>query len=358
MTRADNYAYAIAYIKALRSHLLSGQQYDTLLKAKDDQDVLRGLGDTVYSTHLSKFSGKALNLVDIDSVIFEDYYRILREFRTASTTEQARQLLETTYVRHESSCLKIIMRLVKAGAPLEESTRLVTPIGRYTNEYVLKLLKTKDLRQLFTEIDDPMLKAIALDRLAECEKIDSSLPVEMAIDNYHLGYLWSIASKLDYWDKDAAKDIIGTEIDTANMSLILRAKPLGIPFSALRHLLVPIRYKLTQEVETAVEAATAADAMRVLSAGYYGNIISNAITECEQKQSMLTFEVALKRYFAERCSRAFLGYPFTAGPLLAFFNLKYFEALDIRTLFLGKRDKTSPEVLLRLLLSPSIKRHD
>ncbi len=358
MTRADNYAYAIAYVRALRSHLLSGQQYDTLLKAKDDQDVLRGLGDTVYSTHLSKFSGKALNLADIDSVIFEDYYHILRELRNARTTEQANQLLEVTYLRHEFSCLKIIMRMVKAGAPSEESTRLVTPIGRYTREYVLKLLKTKDLRQLFTEIDDPKIKAIVLDRLAECEKVGSALPAEMAVDSYHLDYLWSIVSKLDNWDKDAVRDMIGTDIDATNMSLILRGKPLGVPFSILRDLLIPIRYKLGQEADAAVEATSTGDALRTLSAGYYGNIISNITAECEQKRTLVPFEVALKRYFAERCSRTFTGYPFGVGPLLAFLNLKYYEALDIRTIFLGKRDKINPQVLRGLLLSPSTEAHD
>jgi vacuolar-type H+-ATPase subunit C/Vma6 len=63
-------------------------------------------------------------------------------------------------------------------------------------------------------------------------------------------------------------------------------------------------------------------------------------------------ELALKRFLVQRCSRTFVGYPFGIGPLLAFLNLKYFEALDIRTILLGKKEKKSAEALRSLLLSP------
>ncbi|GEM_PF-1082993 len=358
MSRADNYAYAIAYVRALRSRLLSEEQYETLLKAKDEQDVLRYLADTAYSSRLAGHSGKSLNLSDIDSAIFEDYYRILGELVSVHTTEKARLILETNHMRHEFSCLKFIMHLVRAGVPPEESAQLVTPVGRYTPEYVSRLLKTRNLRQLFSEVNDPKIKEIALSRVGQCEELNSTLPVEMALDKFYLNSLWATVSKLDNWDRDPVRDIIGTEIDTANMSLILRGKHLGMTFSALQDLAIPIRYKLGEETETAMEAMSAIDAMQALTSGYYGNIVSRVKAECERKRTLLPLELELKRFFAQRCSRTFVGYPFGIGPILAFLNLKYFEALDIRTILLGKRDRMPVEALRRLVLSPSTKVHD
>jgi len=181
--------------------------------------------------------------------------------------------------------------------------------------------------------------------------MNSTIPIEMAVDRFHLSSLWAIIGKLDNWDKEPVRDIVGTEVDAANMGLILRGKHLGMSFSTLRDLVIPIRYKLRQEVEITIEAATVAEAMQAFSSGHYGTIVSDVRAECEQQMTLLPLELALKRHFAQRCSRTFVGYPFGIGPLLAFTNLKYFEALDIRTILLGKKERKSAESLRRLLLS-------
>jgi len=320
------------------------------VKTKDEQEVLRHLADTIYSGYLSKHSGKNLTLNDIDSAIFDDYYRILEELMNTRITKLARHLLETTYRRHEFSCLKIIMRLVSAGAS-DWSSELVNPIGRYTTEHILRLLRMKDIRQVISEIDNPRVKVLALDRVGDCEKTNSTLPVEMAIDKYYLNSLWGIANELESWDRDPVRDIVGTEIDATNMDLILRGKQLGMTISVLRDLLIPIQYKLDQELESAIESTATTEAGQALASGYYRRVVSQAVDECERKRTLLPFELALKRFLAERCSRTFIGYPFGIGPILAFLNLKYLEAQDIRTIFLGKRDRVSNESLRSLLVS-------
>jgi len=348
--RADNYAYAVSYVRALRSRLLSPEQYETLLKAKDEQEALRYLTETVYAERLTKLSGKQWDPIETDLAIFEDYYDILGELLRTRTTEATRQLLETTYVRQEFSCLKIIMRLVKAETIPEELAQLVTPVGRYTPERILRLLKTRDIRQLLEDIDDPKARTMAIENLEKYEKTNSTLPIEVAADKFHLSSLWDMASRLDNWDREPVQDIVGTEVDAANVNLILRSKNLGMSASALQDLVIPIRYRLDQEAELAFEVATAEEAMRVLSTGYYRSIISSVTTECERKRSILPLEIAMKKFFVERCSRVFIGFPFGVAPLLAFLNLKYLEGLDIRTLLLGKRDKMTAEALRHLLI--------
>jgi vacuolar-type H+-ATPase subunit C/Vma6 len=354
MPGADNYAYAVAYVRALRSRLLRAEQYEALLKTKDDQDAVRYLMDTAYSSTLSKYSGKALKLSEIDTAIFEDYYHILQILMNTRTTSYAKHILELTHIGHELSCLKIIMRLVKAKAPPEKSAQLVAPIGKYSSELILRLLQTRDLRGLFVELDDQKIRSITLDKVAECEKLNSTIPAEIAVDRFHLECLWEAASKLDNWDRDRVRDIVGTEIDSSNINLVLRGKQLRMPFSTFQDLMIPIRYKLAQEIEAAIEAVTAAEGIQALSTSYYGRIISSVSPECERERTLLPLELEMKRFLAERCSRVFIGYPFGVGPLLAFLKLKYFEALDVRAIFLGKRDRMPIEASRRLLLSPSL----
>ncbi|MEM2942138.1 MAG: V-type ATPase subunit [Candidatus Bathyarchaeia archaeon] len=305
----------------------------------------------MYGRYLTELSGRSLSLSEIDSLIFQDYYNVLRELMGAKTTELARRMLETVYMRHELSCLKSVMRLVLAGTALEPYPPQVSPIGRFTPEYVSRLLKSRDLRQLFQEINEPRVRAITLDRVSECEEVHSTIPAEMAIDRYYLSSLWSITGKLENWDKDPARDVVGTEIDVVNIGLILRGKHLGMSISTIRDLAIPVRYKLNEEVESAIEVATVSEAIMALSSGEYGSIISTVRSECERRSSLLPLELALKRYFVQRCSRAFVGYPFGIGPLLAFINLKYLEALDLRTILMGKREKKPADSLRRLLVS-------
>ncbi|WP_455279903.1 V-type ATPase subunit [[Eubacterium] cellulosolvens] len=351
MPRADQYAYSTTYIRALRSRLLSPELYESLLKTKDEHDVIRLLADTPYSNYRFEHLGIQFDLTMIDSIIFRDYYRILQELINMKTTDAANQIFEIILRRHEFSCLKMVMRLVVARAPPEESTKLITPIGRYSSEYILELLKNKDLHYLVLEIPDSKIREIALAILPECEEKNSTFPIEMLGDKFYLNSLWNIILHLENLDKDAARDIVGTEIDITNIILMLRGKNLGMSFSTLKDLTIPIQYKLNEEFDTALEAVTTSESMHALSMSQYSEAISKAITEYENKQTLLPIEISLKRLLAERCAKTFLGYPFGVGPIIAFLYLKFFEGMDVRTIILGKRERIESDKLYRLLLS-------
>ncbi|MBS7626284.1 V-type ATPase subunit [Candidatus Bathyarchaeota archaeon] len=148
MKTANDYAYSTAYVRALRSFLLRVDDYETLLKAKDEEDVLRCLGSTAYSKYFSGYSGKSLALGEVDRAVFRSYYQNLEEMLRLRLTNEARNILELTYARHESSTLKTIIRLMYEGVPPEEIMHLVTFIGRYTEEYVSNMLKRSKGRSL------------------------------------------------------------------------------------------------------------------------------------------------------------------------------------------------------------------
>ncbi|MEM3501130.1 MAG: V-type ATPase subunit [Candidatus Bathyarchaeia archaeon] len=351
MKTANDYAYSTAYVRALRSFLLRLDDYETLLKAKDEEDVLRCLGSTAYTKYFSEYSRKSLVLGEVDRAIFRSYYQNLEQMLRLRLTDEARNILELTYARHESSTLKTIIRLTYEGVPPDEIMHLVTFIGRYTEEYVSKMLKSKSLHEIF-ELEDSALRRVALEKIAECDMLNSILPVEVAIDKYYLNSLWNFTSRLQDWDKNYVRDIIGTDIDISNIGLTLRCKLFGIPFSSLRELLIPVKHRLGNELDVAVETATVSEAIRALKLGHYGVVLSGFDSEYDRERSLLSLEIGLKKYFAERCGRAFLGYPFGVAPLLAYLNLKYLECLNIREIILGKRDGISSSILSNIIILP------
>ena len=351
MPRADQYAYSTTYVRALRSRLLSVDIYEELLKAKDENDIIRLLADTSYSNNRFTHTGKELEISILDSAIFEDYYRVLQELINMKTTDKANQIFEIILNRHEFSCLKMIIRLVFSRAPIEEATQIINPIGRYTREYIERLLKSKDLHQLFSDISDSKIREITLDALPKCEEINSTFPIEMLGDRFYLDSLWNIIKNLENLDKDATRDIIGTEIDITNINMILRGKNLGMSFSTLSELIIPIKYRLNEEFHTALEAATTNEAIHELSTGQYGVTISNVIGEYESKHTLLPLEINLKKLLVERCCKTFLRYPFGIGPIISFLYLKFFEGMDVRTIIMGKRDRIQADLLRRLVLS-------
>ena len=351
MKTANDYAYSTAYIRALRSFLLRLDDYEALLKAKDEEDVIRCLGGTAYSKYFSGYSGKGLSLGEIDRAIFWSYYQNLEEMLRFRLTDEARNILELAYARHESSTLKTIIRLMYEGVHPEEIMHLVTFIGRYTEEHVSRLLKSKSLQQIF-ELEEPTLRRTALEKVSECDGLHSTLPLEVAIDKHYLSSLWNSTSRLRDWDKNYVRDIIGTDIDISNIDLTLRCKHLGIPFSSLRELLIPIKHRLGNELDVAVETATVSEAIRAFKVGYYGVVLSGFDSGFDRERSLLPLEIGLKKYFAERCGRVFLGYPFGVAPLLAYLNLKYLECLNIREIILGKRDGVPNSVLSNIIILP------
>jgi len=349
--RADSFAFAVSFVRALKSKLLTTSNLDMILKSKDEVDAIRVLSDTVYAPYVSKFIGKPFDIKQFEDAIQEsyhdDYARVIRA--TASAT--ARNALTLMHRKHELNCLKMILKCVMEGVPAEQAKDLITPMGEYTYDRCLELLKMKDLGMIAEDIKERKARELVLDSLSECKKLGSTIPLEASIDKYYYASIWNLTQQLPQSDKTPIENIIGIEIDSANLDILIRGKEAKIPISHLERFMLPIKYRLASEFEQAMNAPTSGDALRILSSGFYSVALQRAAETVKSVGSLFPVEVAMKRYLASRNLSVFAGYPFHAGTLLAYLNLKLYQTQDIRGIVLGKRDGMAADKIRDFLIT-------
>ena len=349
--RADSFAFAVSFVRALKSKLLTSSNLDMILKCKDEVDAIRVLSDTTYAAYVAKFIGKLFDIKQFEDAIQEsyhdDYARVVRA--TASAT--ARDALTLMHRKHELNCLKMILKCVMEGIPAEQAKDLIPPVGEYTYDRCLELLKMKDLGMIAEHIKDRKVRRLVLDSLPECKKLGSTIPLEASIDKHYYTNIWNVTQRLAQSDKAPIENILGIEIDSANLDILIRGKEAKIPISHLERFTLPIRYRLASEFEQAMNAPTAGDALRILSSGLYSVALQGAAETVKSAGSLFPVEVAMKRYLASRNLSVFTGYPFHAGTLLAYLNLKLYQTQDIRGIVLGKRDGMAADKIRDFLIT-------
>ena len=222
--------------------------------------------------------------------------------------------------------------------------------GKTWEEYVatrlpLSLMKEKELHRLYN-LDD--LSTIAreggnrhlVDRLkgfsmTDIEGEKASL-VRDVINGWGEERLYKyIDQKLSGPDRENCLPIVGSAIDIANVTIIVRSKLIGA--SSVKDHLIPSHWKLNQvaldQLLTSADAPQALDA--IAGHEYYGRILGGARQKYEESKSLSFVEVALRRYQLDLSRRIFLGFPYSVGIMLAFLTLKENEAKNLAAVLAG-----------------------
>jgi len=349
--RADSFAFAVSFVRALKSKLLTTSNLDMILKSKDEVDAIRVLSDTSYAPYVSKFIGKPFDIKQFEDAIQESYYDDYARVIRATASATARNALTLMHRKHELNCLKIILKCVMEAVPAEQAKDLITPMGEYTYDRCLELLKMKDLGMIAEDIKDRKVRKLVLDSLPECKKLGSTVPLEASIDKYYYTSIWNLTQQLPQSDKAPVENILGIEIDSANLDMLIRGKEAKIPISHLERFILRIRYRFASEFEQAMNAPTAGDALRILSSGFYSEALQKAAETVKSVGSLFPVEIVMKRYQASRNLSVFTGYPFHVGTLLAYLNLKLYQTQDIRGIVLAKRDGMAADKIRDFLIT-------
>jgi V/A-type H+-transporting ATPase subunit C len=332
----------------MKANLLKKTEYEALLKAINEQDALRILSGTAYASLSSSLSTEEFSISKFERALLESYYAVY-EHVMSFTVGKARAFLQKVYQRYEMTCLKSIIRIFYADVPRGEAMIYITPTGSFSFEVCTDLLRKRELREVVEEVREPELKIKLLEAMKDGARLHSSLPLECVIDKFCFTTLWELANQLQGWDKPPVIRILGMEIDLANIIILLRTKSMGLDIVTTKNFLIPIRYKLGSEFESALNMLTALDALRILATGYYSNPLLDTLSICEEEGTILPVELALRRHYLKENLKVFAGYPFHVGLLLAYLNLKYYEIGDIRAVIVGKFNRLPPEKIKDLL---------
>lgn len=271
------YSGTTAKIKALRSHLLTLDDYQQLASAKSVTEALTYLTRHIgYDELFAKARGSTLHRGDIEKIltnaIYIDFQKIYRFAPVAQ-----RKFLDLYFHRYEIALLKTCMRMVFDHRDVTIDLRIFENFfQKHSNIDLRKISESRSIDEFVANLKGSDYYAILnrLSHLAEPNLRD----YESAIDLFYFKWFWKegekILSKEQY---KYFKESYGTKMDLLNIRWIYRSRHyFQMSAADIYALLIPVNYHLRDgDIRKLVEAAGDHEFDAAVKQTYYGRRYDN-----------------------------------------------------------------------------------
>ncbi len=343
------YSFINAKIRGLKADILSQEQWDALLGARDMYSALRILDATGYSEIAKQFDENAMP-IEIGQALRLDFNRVLTEIRN-DVPKSTQPLMNWIIRKFQREVVKPLLRLYMTQSNHDTATRLLVPITPFSMDEIAKLLGAKDLTELVSSLPDPYFKHLLQEILPQYKETQRFENIEQTIDGVILENLFKQAKQMDGQDREITSQLVGIEIDLINLMTTLRTQFLGITAADAAKLLLRVEHRLPLKLcREALQSRNFQERVQKLQQSYYGAIIAKSMEAYEQYQNLYVFEHAFHKQIRVESTNALLGYPFHFGILLGYLNLKWYETLNLKALMNGKADHLEPHLIQRVLI--------
>ena len=334
------YSAVAAKLKAMHANFLTDEDFDRLLEKTSVKDICACLKATKgYGDVLSDIDESDVHRGAIEVKLYQDMvneYERLYNFLDHSK----REIMQFWFMRHELEFLKGEIRYI------------------YTHEERKKDEISREKFDAFfsshTKINrDIMSKAVSL---ADCIEACKNTPYQKALqraenlnaDFFSMGMLletmyydsvWkTINLKFDKSQRELIKRHMGTKIDLLNLMWIYRGKKyFNFPSEIIFTYLLPVRYRLNEDVFKRMVTAESADAMVSIAEGTpYSELFSGLDKGVfiEENYSRITYKLA---------KDIFVNHTDSMAAVYAYLTLKEIEMKKIIMIIEGIRYNQNPE---------------
>ena len=314
--------------------------------------------ETSYRDEILKLLPQETSSNSLEVAILENYAETMKKLINFSSGDLKKLLL--AFIRKiETSNIKSLLRAKKANINLDEAINNTIPIGFLTKDRCREILsKSKTIEDVMEYLFDTEYGDIIQNNMTEIKTANSLLPLELALDQVSYNGISKVIEKFKGLDKKIAKNVIGIEIDSINIKIILRGKAKRIPKEIIKKYLLPSFFIRKNTFLKGLETSDMNDLIvslmsnnKVANNPFYRNIFSQilekkylSIGQIEHELEKASLRVSL------RMQKKYLKY-YNVSSVLVFLNLKRIEIKNLRCIIVGsKREVESSEVKRLLIL--------
>lgn len=271
MKRTIVYSGLTTKIRAMRSNLITPQEYETIANLTSVPELFAFLQKHPGYSHLfGNMDGSVIHRGDIEAFLRYSTYRDFVKIYNFATGRQ-RRYLDCYFMKYEIEVLKRYLRnlfdsredttLTVVRNDFERKSKINTKVvaeSRTIEEFIRNLQKTPYY--------EPLLK------LQHTGSQLTLFDYEMCLDLFYFTTVWKRKEKYFKGDElETITRIYGSQIDMLNIIWIYRTKKFyNLTSSQIFGLLIPVYYKIrSSELLALVEADSLDSFFQVLSGTYY-----------------------------------------------------------------------------------------
>lgn len=352
----SKYAYVNSRVGAMKSRLLSEGDLRSLIEVPRYEDCITLLKNTVYRKEISRL--KSHTPVDMENLftksLVEDHEKLIN-----SVFGDGKVLLKEVAKKFEVSAIKTLIYMkVSKFSEKEVKTNpwvLEKMIGQSTMARLHQLENVEELIEIlkFTDYYHPLKES-----LKKYHEIGNAYPFIIALDKYLYSKIGRLLTRLLGQDKKIASMLIGTEIDAKNIITAFRLR--GVSEEEAWPNFIPYMYNIDGGIlKTILNVRHLRQLSTELPEFRYTKVISAALKDYDKtmamlpydldyvqlltdtvkytkRESILPFELILKRHIYEISRRIFYGDRFNIGVPLAYLYLKGNEIRNLTAILRAK----------------------
>lgn len=344
MLQVWRYAYGGAKVMALKSALLTPEDYRYLLRARTTAEFLSLLTATAYGPALAGWDWQAPGMDQefsrrVAGELAQAHLKVGRGLKAREA-----RFLQVLGRRLEAENLKVVLRALHQGRSPARAARLLLPLEELSPLPFLKLLKQGTVTGVVESLGRTPWWAPLARGLPRYEREGTLFPLEMSLDLWVFEALKQGLTHLGRRDRGLAGHLLGVLADCTNLLWAGR-------FRQVYRFPGEETYQYLLEWGAFAEAhrrrhLAFAPSLAELVAGVpwrpYGELLSGA-------EELAEVESRLARHWLRTLERALGRPPFQIGLPLAYLFLKELEIQNLLTLLTGLSLKVPPEKVRPLL---------
>lgn len=315
------FAQSVARIKVLETKMLDMAKLESLIEARDFEEAIRILQDSVYGEYVSSnYYEEGLKLS------LEDFYREMIKICPVSSVVD---LFRVKYDAHN------IKTLIKANLLNKQLDNILIDAGSIELSKLKEMLKDETYRDLPNVFKEAVIKS-----LDEYNNSKNPQVIDIIIDSSMLQRQFELAeeSKISY-----LVDYIMLQIDILNIKTFIRAKEQKREKDFLKQVLIrggklDVDVFLNNFVEDVENFAN-----KVFHTDHY-KWLREGVEEYLKTKDLGRIEKAADNYIISILKNSkFVS--FGAEPIIAYMFAKENEIKLIRIILTGKKNKVAPDII-------------
>jgi len=328
--RVLRYAFGGAKVMALKSYLLSADDYHYLLRTRDLEDLVGYLRTTAYGPILAGWDWQRSDAeAEISRRLYGDLAQVFLKVRRGFKKRESR-FLDLLLYRLVAENLKVVLRALNLRLdPVAAAARLL-PLTALSSLDFPAMLRQESIPRLVdylahTVWGPPLAKG--LDRF---EREANLFPLEMSLDLFVYASLRQGLEGLARADRRIAGDILGTLIDITNITWTGRFRDLYNfpPEETYQYLIEAGSFNSRAARHDLAFAANTGEMILRLPRTSYKKLLQGAGDRAE-------VETRLRQHWMAVLSKSLAHPPFQIGLPITFLFFKELELDNLITLITG-----------------------
>ena len=323
-----------ARVRARKGRLFDEKQISEIVEANNVEEVenyLRGVPE--YADVLDEYPlDKALDVERANT------YDLMARL----VPKEIKKPFDVMSKKSDIDNIKSLLTAKEVGLTPDETRELLIPCGSLYDE-LESLADAGNVTDVITSLDGTEYAAALEDALPQYEDTKMILPLESALDKYYLNKLLKSTDVPSDENKQILFEYVGTQVDVANLKLIIRAKEDGLDYDAISPYMLEEGYQLREwKLKDLMESPDVTNVVSGLEGTKYADALTDAMPVYNETGSVGVFEKALDTYASEYSNSLAAKKPLGIGPIIGYLNQKENEIKNLKIIARAKREADFP----------------